>query len=72
MRSWRVRRSDVRWSRTNMTEVAMRVSSSMNQVYAIRQLLAPAIPGNYSSAFPFVSGNCVVITAASKYPAAHK
>ncbi len=29
-------------------------------------------PENYSSALPFVSGNCVVITAASKYPAAHK
>ena len=29
-------------------------------------------PGDYSSGFPFVSGNCVVITAASKYPAAHK
>ena len=28
--------------------------------------------GDYSSAFPFVSGNCVVISAASRYPAAHK
>jgi hypothetical protein len=29
-------------------------------------------PGIYSSDFPLVSGNCVVITAANKYPAAHK
>jgi hypothetical protein len=29
-------------------------------------------PGSHSSLFPFVSGNCVVISAASRYPAAHK
>jgi len=27
---------------------------------------------DYSNRFPLVSGNCVVINAANKYPAAHK
>jgi hypothetical protein len=28
--------------------------------------------GHQSSVFPLVSGNCVVISAANRYPAAHK
>lgn len=27
---------------------------------------------SHSNLFPFVSGNCVVINAASRYPAAHR
>jgi hypothetical protein len=49
---------------------AQRVSDYTSYIYEIAA--SPSNPGNYSSAFPFVSGNCVVITAASKYPAAHK